>query len=265
MSSALLKLKRFILYGSSFKLRSYERVVLDAWRKHLSLEAGTLIADQLEHLVAYKRLAEGKTLSFWPLKDAAYPGVPDASLLPCRLEECVVARVHLVGSAGAGIQHKMRAEVILHKGRIAGLEFNQPPAKKLARDVEVTKVEILRDPMIPASEETVSDAQRREEVLKTIHSKLPDEYLRLVGESKGVSVNEWDVRAVQDIRKIPQRDGNYYLLAEKEGMGGVGVKEDEFTGQLFYLDQDDNQGEKITVSLRKFFEEFDGGKVIGRF
>ena len=91
--------------------------------------------------------------------------------------------------------------------------------------------------------------------LKTIYSKLPGEYLQLVGESKGVSINGWRVHAVQDILKHPKRDGSYYLLAEKEGMT-IGVKEDEFSGQVYYFDYDDDRGEKITAGLRKFFEGF---------
>ena len=33
----------------------------------------------------------------------------------------------------------------------------------------------------------------------------------------------------------------------------------------YYLNYGDDRGEKITVTLRKFLEEFDGGKVIGWF
>jgi len=71
-------------------------------------------------------------------------------------------------------------------------------------------VEILHGPMIAASADSASESKRREEVLATICSKLPDEYLHLVGEGKGVSINDWAVCGVQDIRKIVQRDGNYY-------------------------------------------------------
>lgn len=249
--------------GLSFKLRPYEEAVLDAWRKELSPAGNALLSAQLQHLCSYQRQARGM-LCFFPLGKAPYPPLPDEILFPCRLG-CVAAFAHLQGSDSRGVSHKIRAEIHLYKGELCLIEFNQLPSKKLVRDVEVTKVEILRDPMIPASEETVSDAQRREEVLKTIQSKLPDEYLQLADESRRDSINGWEVHPVHDIDKHPKRDGNYYLLADKEGMGAVGVKEDEFTGQLYYLDQDDNRGEKITMGLRKFFEEFDGGKVIGRF
>lgn len=247
----------------SSRLRAYEEVVLDAWRSHLSTEGKRRLTAQLELLTSYQRQARERDLCFFQLGSKPgkpQPALPESILFPCKLESCVVALIHVVGVDKGGTRHRLRAGVHLHKGRIISIEFNQPPSKKLVSDVEITRAEILRDPMIPASEETVSDAQRREEVLKTLQSKLPDEYSQLVAEGKGVSVNEWEVRTVQDIWKHPKSDGNYYLLAEKEGMGAVGVKEDEFSGQLYYLDYDDIVGEKITVGLRKFLEEFDAEK-----
>lgn len=252
-----------LMYGLSFKLRPYEEAVLDAWRKELSPEGNALLSAQLKHLVSYQRQAR-ELLCFFPLDRKPYPPLPECVLFPCRLN-CTVALVHLTGVDKKGVRHQVRAELGLYKGKVIKIEFNQPPSKRLVQEVEVTKVEILCDPMIPSSAETTSDAQRREAVLKILFSKLPDEYLQLVGEGKGVSINEWNVHAVQDIGKIPQRDGNYYVFADKQAVGLVGVKEDEASGQVYYLDYDDHRGEKITVSLREFFEKFDGGKVVGRF
>lgn len=259
-----LKLKKLLLHGSSFALRPYEQVVLDAWRKHLSPAANVLLVAQLKHLVSYQRQAGEKLLCFFPLETNPYPGVPMDTLFPCTLAECVVARVHLISAGETEARGRIKAEIVLHKGRIIFVEFNQPPGKKLAHGAEAGKVEILRDPMIAASDDVV-DTNRRDEILATIQSTLPDDYLRLIGEGTGVSINEWAVYGVQEIRKIPQRDGNYYLLAEREGMGAVGVKEEDWSGQLYYLDYGDDRGEKITVGFRKFLEEFDGGKVEGRF
>ena len=227
MNTSFLKLTKVVLYGSSFKLRLYEQIVLDSWRQHLTKEASALLSAQLKLLVSYQRQAQEKDLCFFPLSCKPYKRLPSDLLFPCRMEGCVIAFIHLVGSDSSGTLHKIRAEIHLHKGQISSIEFNQSPRNKLAKNVKATEIEILRDPMIPATEETVSDAQRREMVLKTIQSKLPAEYLLLVGEGKEVSINDWTVCAVQDIWKIPQQDGSYYLLAEKEGMGTVGVKEDE--------------------------------------
>ena len=204
-------------------------------------------------------------LCFFPLVRKVSATVPESSLFPCKLPECVVARIHLADRDGEKSGGKFKGEIVLHKGSITFMEFNHLPNGKSTERAEVTKVEILRDPMIPASCEQIIDTKWREDILASIQSTLPDEYLELVGDGKELSFNEWTVYGVPKIRKIPQRDGNYYLLAEKEGMGAVGVKEDETSGHLYYLDYGDDRGENITVSFREFLEKFDGGKVVGRF
>lgn len=265
MNTFFQKLKKAVLYGSSFKLRPYEQIVLDGWRQNLSQKGNAVLSSQLKHLSSYQRQAREKDLCFFPLGSKPYKRLPSDLLFPCRLEACVVAFIHLTGSDSAGRMHKLRAEIHLHKGQISSIEFNQSPRESLEKNVEVTKVEILRDPMVPASEDDGFDTKRREELLASIKSKLPEEYLQLIGEGREVCFNEWTIHGLPKIRKIPQRDGNYYLLAEREGMGAVGVKEDEASGQLYYLDYGDDRGERISVALKAFLEKFDGGKVVGRF
>ena len=265
MNAVFLKLKNIVLYGSSFKLQPYEQTVLNAWQNHLSPEAVALLAAQLKHLVSYQRQMDKRLLCFFALERNPYASVPDDTLFPCRIGSCVVALVHLSGPDEPVAKHAIRAEIYLHKGRLSSIQFNNPPQKCLEQGANVTKVEILRDPMIPASEEEVVDEKRSEEILASIRSKLPEEYLKWVAEGKEISLNGWTIYGVPKIRKIPQRDGNYYLLAEKEDTGAVGVKEDEASGQLYYLDHGDDHGEKISVGLKSFLEQFDGGKVVGRF
>ena len=130
-------------------------------------------------------------------------------------------------------------------------------------ELRVTGTEIHRDPMI--SDDTMSHAERRRHALKAIRSKIPEEYLQLVGEGDGLVIKDWAVHAIQDVRKVMLRDGNYYLIADQESLGAVGIREDDLSGQLYFLDYVDNRGEKISVGLRKFLEEFDGGQVEGRF
>lgn len=265
MNAVFLKFKNIVLYGSSFKLRPYEQTVLEAWRNHLSPDAVALLNAQLKHLVSYQRQMGDRLLCFFALERKPNASVPDDVLFPCRIGSCVVALMRLSGTGELATKDKIRAEIYLHKGRLSFIEFNKPPQKSLEQGANVTKVEILRDPMVPATDEDVVDAKRREEVLKAIQSKLPEEYLQWVGEGKEISFHEWTVYGLPKIRKIPQRDGNYYLLAEREGMGAVGVKEDEMSGQLYYLDYGDDRGEKISVGLKPFLKQFDGGKVAGRF
>lgn len=242
------------------KLTPLESRVISAVSGKLPSAVKQLFDAQMDQVNRIQRLSSGKEASFYTLRRGK-PSLEERFLFPLRTES-LLATVHL--SLGQD-KKPLRAEVWLVNGHVFSVDFNKTPGKPSEEEIHVANVEILCDPMIAASADSASEAKRREEVLATIHSNLPDEYLQLVGEGKGITVNDWAVSGIQDIRKVVQQDGNYYLLAEKEGMGAIGVKEDESSSQLYYLDYGDDRGEKITVSLRKFFEEFDGGKVIGRF
>lgn len=249
----------FNLFNRS-RLTTAEKQVLTAVSAKLTPTAGRLFNEQLDQVNLIQRQADGKEVNLYAMRQGK-PFIEDRFLFPLR-SEAQLATVEMDASNG---QKAFRAEVWLANGHVFSIGFNKPPQKFLEQGVNVTKVEILRDPMMPESDEDVVDAKRREEVLKAIQSKLPAEYLQWVGEGMEVSFNKWTIYGLPKIRKIPQRDGNYYLLAEREGMGAVGVKEDETTGQLYYLDYGDDRGEKISVGLKPFLERFDGGKVVGRF
>lgn len=242
------------------RLTPLESRVISAVSGKLPPAARQLFDAQMDQVNRIQRHSSGKEVNFYPMRRGK-PVYEDRFLFPLR-SETLLATVHLNTSGG---KNSLRAEVGLVEGWAFSLIFNKPPGKPSEEEIQVANVEILQDPMIAASADSTSEVKRREEVLATMHSKLPDEYLQLVGQGKGITVNNWAVSGIQDIRKVVQPDGNYYLLAEKEGMGAIGVKEDESSGQIYYLDYGDDQGEKITVGLRKFLEEFDGGKVVGRF
>lgn len=265
MKNLLLKLTEKVLYQSSSKLRPYERSVLDAWRKNLSSEANTLLSEQLKLLVLCQRQIDERYLCFFPLLHKPCTGVPEETLFPCRISACVVAVVRLVGFDKLGVKQKFKAEVMLHRGRLDSIQFDQPPRKKLRHGVDVTRVDVLRDPMVPSSDDDPLDAKRREEILAAIQSKLPDEYLTLVGDAKAISINDWEIHGLQGVHKLPKSDGDYYLLAFSRGIGAVGVKEGDSSGQLYYLDDKADDGEEISAGLKVFLEQFERGKASGGY
>jgi len=236
------------------KLSPVESQVLRAVSAELSPTAREVFNKQIDLVNLVQRHADGKEVNLYVMRRGK-PVYEEQFLFPLR-REVQLANVEMLGG---------RAEVWLVEGWVFSILFDKPPKRILEQGVKIEQVRLLDDPMVAASADSASDAKRREEVRATIRSQLPDEYLQLVGKGKEITVNDWAVSGIQGIRKVVQRDGSYYLLAEKEGMGAVGIKEDESAGQLYYLDYGDDRGEKITVSLRKFLEEFDGGKVIGRF
>ena len=245
---------------SRSRLTSLENQVLAAVSAKLPPTAREIFGHQLDLVNLIQRHADGKEVNLYAMKGGK-AFIEERFRFPLKSETQLAS----IEMAAKGVQKPVKAEVWLANGRVFSIEFNQAPRNIIDQSANITKVEILLDPMIPTSGEQIIDTKRREEILASIQSKLPDDYLQWISEGKGISFNEWTVYGVPKIRKIPQRDGNYYLLAEKEGMGAVGVKEDETSGQLYYLDYGDDRGEKISVGFKEFLEEFDGGKVVGRF
>jgi hypothetical protein len=248
------------LFGRS-KLSSLESQVLAAVSAELSPAGREVLSKQIGLVNLIQRHGDGKEVNLYVMRRGK-PCFEDRFLFPSRAAETQLANVEIVGGSG---QESLKAEVWLVEGWVFSIHFNKPPRKIVGPGANAAKAKILHDPMIPASQENASKTENHEPVLAGVQSKLPEEYLRTVQKGTSVLLNQWAVYAIPDIRKVPQRDGNYFLLAEKGDMGAVGVKEDDFSGQLYYLDYGDDRGEKITVGFRKFLEEFDGGKVVGRF
>jgi hypothetical protein len=236
------------------KLSSLENQVLTAVSAELSPKAREVFNKQINLVNLVQRHADGKEVNLYSMRRGK-PVYEEQFLFPLR-REVQLGKVEMLGG---------RAEVWLIEGWVFSIHFDKPPKTILGQSVKIEKVTIFHNPMIPESADSASDTKRREELLASIPSKLPDEYLQLVGEDKGTALNDWAVSSIQRIRKIVDRDANYYLLAEKEGMGVIGAKEDDWSGHPYYLAYEDGGGEKITVGFREFLEKFDGGKVEGRF
>jgi hypothetical protein len=253
-TSFLAKAKGWIVHGGSFRLRAYELACLEAWRKALSPKAVSLLDAQLERLSFYQRYGNEKLLCFYDPGDKACSRWPKEILFPCQIQEVAVARLHL-SSTETDFKGEINAEVKLSRGRFFGLEFNKPP-KALRAGAQVVNASVLLDPMTPTDGEFVTPAERKQ-MLEAINAILPEQYFDLAADGKGAVVNGWQINGLAQIRTIVQPDRNYYILAEKEGRGaiGIGIAEDDQSGQLYYLDYEDVQPLKIEIPLRAFVEQ----------
>jgi hypothetical protein len=135
----------------------------------------------------------------------------------------------------------------LYRGRFFGFEFNKPPTP-LKDGAEILKVEVLFDPMTP----TTDQAKLRNQLRATIDATLPAESLDLVEDREGATINGWRIYDLAHIRKVVQPDRNYYLLAEKEGKGAIAVAEEDQSGELYYLDNENDLPVKVGKSLQSF-------------
>ena len=250
----LLKAKHWLIHGGSFQLRTYEVACLQAWKSVLPDEAIALLDEQLKRLTFFQRQGNEKLLCFYDMTDKAAVHWPKEILFPCQLEEISVARLHL-RPVGVGAIEFIKVDVTLCCGRFFGFEFSKPP-KSLRNGADVLKADMLVNPMTPTTGDSVMPDQR-ERVIASIDAKLPAEYLHMVADG-GVMVRGWDILDVARVRKLVQMDRNYYLLAEKKGCGAIGVATGEQSGQLYYLDYENDIPVSIQTSLQAFIDHIDG-------
>ena len=231
-------------YGLDFELRPYEKLVLKAFASELSMYGRVLLTEQLRHLCAYQRLSSEKILAFF--SDAGKAQVPSEMLFPFRKEDFVVARVCLRFKSDEGSGLAVTASVVFHRGRLSYLEFDQSPGAALRINAEVVSVKIVADVTKSSSAELSDD-----DALRALTSRMPRDYLILVG--NGVSVvNEWIVYRPVNIMRLPRRDANYYVIAERDGIGFVGVRQGDTSGAIYFLPIDDPGSDLIKVDFRQF-------------
>jgi hypothetical protein len=241
--------KRLLIHGVSTRLRPYEMACLEVWRTLLTSEGLSLLDQQLKRLSFLQRQANGKLLCFYDVNDESAQHWPDDLLFPCRLTEAQVARITLHPTSDKSTS-PIKAHIILSRGRFFGLEFSKPPAF-LVNGFEVLKSDVLLDPMLQLSEDRCRE-MKRDQLIEAIDAKLPDEYLALVANAGNTEINGWQIYDIPKVRKIVQPEKNYYLVAEKEGRGAIGVVEEDQSGQIYYLDYEDDVPVKIQTSLQAF-------------
>ncbi len=243
--------KRLLIHGRSAQLRPYEKACIDAWRTLLTAEGLALFDQQLKRLSFLQRQANGKLLCFYDANDESAQHWQDDLLFPCRLPEASAARITLRSASGKNAS-SIKADIILCRGRFFGLEFSKPPAF-LTDGFEFVKSDELLDPMSQLSENGRGEL-KGDRLDAAIDAKLPDEYLALVADEGSAVINGWQIYDIPQVRKMMQPEKNYYLVAEKEGRGAIGVAEEDQSGQLYYLDYEDDVPVKIQPSLRIFCE-----------
>ena len=235
-----------------------EEKILNAVAQALPPEARERFEAQVAEIVHVQRL-RSKEIDLYPGKH----GMPKELLFPHGPEEKLLALVHIRVPER---QEKVRAEVWVVGRRIFSIELNKSIPKGAGENAQVEKVELIYNPMKPEEVEALSDQEKQKQILDRIYSKLPEEYFEIIGKEKEITVNDWKVYGIEKIRKACLDDANYYILAEKEDLGVVGVKEDEYTGTLYFLCYDDKKGQRIIIPLKEFLEpEFDGWDLEGKY
>jgi len=267
-----------LLYAGSGRLRPYERACVDAFRGLLSSGAAAILDCQLVRFDLIQRTPGGRLVALYERKAERYASWRSEDLFPLRSEERVVARVWLRPTADINAP-EIKADIVLRAGRLSSIEFTKNP-KPLKRGSEVVKVRALTDvmrtepPLEPASLGELPDDVRkllrnwapsglhrplsplqRQELIESIDAKLPDEYMQLVAATEGVTISDWQIYGLSQIRKIVQPDANYYLLAEASDYGAIGVAQGSEDSGLYFIDNEGDQPKPVGRSLLAFLDQ----------
>lgn len=268
------------LYGFS-KLRSYEKLCLEAFEKHLSPEAAEILRKQIEMHDYVKRKFKDKLVIFYCLKNPSYQNWPSDIKFPMRDEDINVAQVFLTMSEKKK-SFDIRADIYLHWGRLCSIEFNQPPKFAKNAKIEVNRVWLLEDPMAVESFSRGSGLElngwmaewkaglhlaglkrplslpERDKIIKKTHALLPKDYLELTSQSEGCRIDDCVILGLSQIMKIMFPDFNFYVLAKIEPFGIMGVKEGETDGELYYIDKDKTVPRALGRSFRNAVQNIIG-------
>ena len=273
------------LFGST-KLHAYERHALDAWRSRLSPVAVAILDRQLGRYDFVQRQSAGKATYLFCLRDPSCAKWPSDALFPLRTEDArALARIKLTAGGGQS-RPSLAAAVMVGQGRFLGIEFDRRPDRVFpkgvkAEEIEVTDVKLLADPMSPdpyATAPLTDTGQLRgwlrewaeswelrearqplppasgEKLIGQVEAKLPADYLVLVAQVEGLQAGHCRIHGLSQIWNFVWPDESFYILADIEGRGAVGVRRGDEDGVLYYLDNEDDEAQAVGTSLRAVIE-----------
>jgi len=273
------------IFGST-KLRPYESMCLEAWKRELSGDAVAILERQLELYDLVQRQSAGKLVCFYCIGDPTCKKFPEDALFPFRPEDAAVARVILRRTDENG-RASLRADLFVVHGRFFNIEFSRRPTDVFPRDVksediEVSDVKIVLDPMSadPYAAEPLTQNRElqgwlqeweekwalrtlrqplppgtRARILENLDTRLPPDYLELTMQTEGLEVEHCQIHGLSQIRKIVWPDESFYILVEVEERGALGVRQGASDGVLYYLGNEDDEGQAVGTSFRAFIEK----------
>ncbi len=256
--------------------RPYEQVCIDAWRERLPDDARAILDRQLAGFNLVQRTPSRIHATFYDTKDACASWGEECRF-PRRGGEVVVARVWL--RPAAADSPDIKADLVLDDGLLRTIEFSRGP-KPLSAGAVAARVKLLADPMRPSgiTGETIPpdlvrgplgeelagraasrigkplSAAQREEFLGGIDAALPDEYLAMTSLAEGFSIDQWRVYGLSEVRRIPQPEGNYYLIVEADDGRALGILRDSDDKTLWLIDPEGGYPEAVSSTILAFID-----------
>ena len=91
--------------------------------------------------------------------------------------------------------------------------------------------------------------------LECMDTQLPLDYLELLAQTDGIILDACHIYGLMEIRHIVCLDQNYYLLAEIDELGALGVKEGARNAELYLLQFEDSIEKPVGMSLQSALQD----------
>ncbi len=238
--------------------RPHERDALSALRACLGVAARAMLDRQLDESTKLIRSPDGRLVEFGCSARGGSECLEEILPLSSRLPEFAAARAMLRPTRGASTD-PVGVDLVCRPRRCTTLEFDRSP-ESLRAGAVVIKATALIDPMReglgateqmalddargPAAEflrrndasdlhQPLSEADRRA-LIGSLSARLPRDYLDLVATSEGATLGAWRVLGLRDVWRMTQEERTYFVLAESDDAGWVGVAQGYDSGELFW-------------------------------
>ena len=273
----MIKEIRALIQGGSANFNPLEKTLLSALESRLGPTAGDLLRKQIEEVELIQRHSDYREV-------CCYAKRRDPSLtFPARAAEIKFATIELRIPEQST---RWRADFHLVNGHFFSIDFTPTPkAIRTRTDIEIESAEILHDPMKTrpdvgsqrveltelhlagwlrdwAERYTLRElyqpliATERDRRIAEIGVTLPADYLEVTSQCEGFKVNDCGIFGLSRVYEVVLPDWNYYLLAEIDGEGAVGVRAHSTDGILYYLDYGGESPARLKGSFHEVMERF---------
>ena len=258
-------------------LNPLEQKLLQAVGDKLDPETQAIWRRQLEQINYVRRWARGKEVSLYALKRGKQNFDP-TDLFPA--DQAVMLASAFFEAERS--EKQFRADFYLVQGRIFSMEFNESPREVRKTSLKVHEVRMHSDPMAPVEEieshplennrlegwvakwvehhraeklRTPLPRDKRDGILGRMDGVLPTDYLELVGQTEGLTIDGCVVFGVSEIRSVVDPDRNYYMLADLEGQGALTVAREDPSGVICFLSYEGDWPVEMGFSFREAVDQ----------
>jgi hypothetical protein len=248
-------------------LKGHEVKILEAVCSALPQEASALLKTQIDQVNYVQRLAGGKEVNLYSMRDGQAK-FSRKSRFPNSSEEAKLAVVTLKDGAGKVI----RLSVWMCNGHIFSLEYNQSPQVSKHSEIEILNVTVVTDPMRKEQQEwrsgtieswvndyligksiSLRNPISRDEIERCNHEGLPEDYLDILRQANGIKSDSLILLGIDLVRnlELPNDEGVYQIFAELPDKGVLAIQKASSSGDIFFIDFEDNEATKVGKTLRQ--------------